>query len=230
MQSKEYQNIIVTLERGMDEVQRGYINSQRAVITLKTNEFNLVRRHSAMLEVETHLRKENSTLKADLRDLDKTARETISRLLRAKNEALFKVDNLLKKLDGKPKQMQKVLFPLPLLTSFLVESVPASQVAQIDNRLQSFISKTRVLLQREQEWISQKALIDTEVKEIKRLKEENDKLTILYTQEKLQHEKMESAFDGLTNQFASVRDVLKMNLQPLAYLFFSRVVLHLKNS
>ncbi len=116
MQSKEYQNIIVTLERGMDEVQRGYSNSQRAVITLKTNEFNLVRRHSAMLEVETHLRKENSTLKADLRDLDKTARETISRLLRAKNVALFKVDNLLKKLDGKPKQMQKVLSPLPLCT------------------------------------------------------------------------------------------------------------------
>lgn len=103
MQSKEFQNIIITLERGMDEVQRAYINSQRAVITLKTNEFNLVRRHSAMLEVETHLRKENSTLKADLRDLDKTARETISRLLRGKNEALFKVDSLLKKLDGKGK-------------------------------------------------------------------------------------------------------------------------------
>lgn len=58
-------------------------------------------------------------------------------------------------------------------------------MAQLDNRLQSFISKTRVLLEREQEWISQKALIEMEVKEIKRLKDENDKLSLLYSQEKL---------------------------------------------
>ena len=97
---KECDVIIDTIQNEPNEIQRKFILAQRTVASLKANELILVRRHSAMQDIENHLRKENAVINADLIALDKTARETIMRLLITKSELTKKNETLLSKIDG----------------------------------------------------------------------------------------------------------------------------------
>jgi hypothetical protein len=101
MRATELKELVDTLALDdQDLIKSKYIKAQRNAIALKSNEIVLIRRHSAMANTENHLRKENSTLQADIRGLDKTAKETILRLLVQKTDTAKKIDQLLAKIDG----------------------------------------------------------------------------------------------------------------------------------
>lgn len=62
IKARELGNAVTAMENGPDETNRAFIISQRHLISLKSNELNLIRRYKAMSEVESHLRKQNTSL------------------------------------------------------------------------------------------------------------------------------------------------------------------------
>ncbi|KAJ3218623.1 hypothetical protein HK099_004994 [Clydaea vesicula] len=182
MKAKELEHMVENLKAGPEEISRNYIVVHRNFIALKANEAVLIRRHKALTEVESHLRKHNSSLQADVLALDKSAKETIMRLIVKKKELEVKVEVLLRKLD---------------------ESVPATLLAQADHKLEAYIAKTRLLLEREQEWICQKSHCEIEIKKARETNEENEKLQLQYFKAQETAVKMEDALGALSNQFSS---------------------------
>lgn len=101
MKTNELAELVDTISNDdQNELSKKYTTAKRNLIALKSNEMLLIRRHSAMANTENHLRKENSTLQADIRVLDKTAKETLLRLLVEKTESSRKTEELLRRLDG----------------------------------------------------------------------------------------------------------------------------------
>lgn len=54
------------------------------------------------------------------------------------------------------------------------------RLAETENKLQNYVSKTKVLLEREQEWIYQRNKQEAELHEFRKLQDENDKLQMQY--------------------------------------------------
>jgi hypothetical protein len=102
-----------------------------------------------------------------------------------KTDTAKKIDQLLAKVDG-----------MYLLFNIL-ESVPAVLLAKADNRLEAYIAKTRILLEREQEFISQRTHDDNEIKTAHSLREENERLQLLYSEAQETAIKMEDALGGM---------------------------------
>ncbi|KAJ3018475.1 UNVERIFIED_CONTAM: hypothetical protein HDU68_011137 [Siphonaria sp. JEL0065] len=116
-----------------NHTQRSLVESQRSVAVLRVNEINLKRKYLAVADLEMNIRKENTKLKTDLMALDRVARETISRLQISKAEALRRVEALMASLE---------------------DSVPKSDFSLLQNKLDLYVSKTKLLLDREQTWIA----------------------------------------------------------------------------
>ncbi|CAI9583379.1 unnamed protein product, partial [Staurois parvus] len=66
---------------------------------LRVNEKSLTRRYTTLLEMEQHLRKENSKLRDDISDMEVAVGERIGYLQRYKEIAAFKMAALQKALD-----------------------------------------------------------------------------------------------------------------------------------
>lgn len=69
--------------------------------------------------------------------------------------------------------------------------------------MEAYISKTRILLEREQEFISQRAHDDNEIRTAHNLREENEKLQLQLSEAQETAIKMEEALGVLGNQFSS---------------------------
>jgi hypothetical protein len=94
----------------------------------------------------------------DLIGLDKVARETIGRLSRSKREFAARVDTL---------------------QSMLSESAPASDLAAVRNSLELYTAKTRLLIERENQWIEDRTRRDLDRVELIAAKEKIEDLKMM---------------------------------------------------
>ncbi|KAJ1568507.1 hypothetical protein HK405_001162, partial [Cladochytrium tenue] len=108
---------------------------QRQVTVLRVNEAVLKRRQLAMADLEAICRKENAKLQDDILKLETKSRETIGGLHRTKKELRARVDELL---------------------GILSDTVPYRDYSAVRNSLELYKAKTKLLLEREQEWIADK--------------------------------------------------------------------------
>ncbi|KAJ3333648.1 hypothetical protein HDU76_005628 [Blyttiomyces sp. JEL0837] len=126
-------------------LRKALVDSQRTVTILRVNEAALRRRYLAIADVEAICRKENGKLKMDLLQHDRVARETIGRLRRSKKELSLRCDGLQKSL---------------------ADSVPICEYNAVRNNLNLFKAKTKLLLEREQEWINNKMQAETDSRDL----------------------------------------------------------------
>ncbi|KAJ3344968.1 hypothetical protein HDU83_004566 [Entophlyctis luteolus] len=160
-----------------NKTQKALIDSQRAVTVLKVNEMNLKRKYMAATDVEQNVRKENMKLKSDLIAVDRVARETISRILQGKTDESHRVETL---------------------ENLLRETVPKSDFKVLQNQLELYVSKTKVLLEREINWISERDHHETESKNLVLAKQRIEDLE-LELHEAIQNTKhIESALSDLS--------------------------------
>ncbi|KAJ3055080.1 hypothetical protein HK097_011570 [Rhizophlyctis rosea] len=132
VQVKELKVIAESIAMGPEDVKKNLVETQRRLIVLLANEKTLTRRYLAMVDVEEGLRKEGERLKADVSQLDRSAKETIGRLQRAKSAAYKEVE---------------------LLQRQLSESVSVVEHNKLEAHLQLLQTKTRNLLERQTQWI-----------------------------------------------------------------------------
>ncbi|KAK6098993.1 40S ribosomal protein S26 [Batrachochytrium dendrobatidis] len=159
------ESLLATTEASSDEITRATIDAHRKLIVMQVNEGMLARRYTALSDVEAFLQKENARLKEDLIDMSKSARETILRLQFKKNST----EAVLEKLQHE-----------------FANSVPQNQHLLLYNRLQTHISKTRLLMDREREWTEHcmshednRNIIEKQRKEIYKLTVQLDEATQL---------------------------------------------------
>uniref|UniRef100_A0AAY4CGZ3 BZIP domain-containing protein n=1 Tax=Denticeps clupeoides TaxID=299321 RepID=A0AAY4CGZ3_9TELE len=100
----------------------------RKMTVLRVNENSLTRRYTTLLELEQHLRKENSKLREDFVQMEATVIERIGYLQRFKEMADFKIASLQKALDG---------------------SVPASELEKANKQYTDLTVKYRDVLQKD---------------------------------------------------------------------------------
>ncbi|KAI8621520.1 hypothetical protein BC830DRAFT_180184 [Chytriomyces sp. MP71] len=128
-----------------NHTQRCLVESQRNVAVLRVNEITMKRKYMAVADAEVITRKENMKLKTDLMALDRVARETIGRLTRAKFELRDRVQ---------------------VLTEICQGSVPKTDYNLLQNKLDLYVAKTKLLLDREQNWISERDKRESDSKEL----------------------------------------------------------------
>nr|KAJ3422939.1 hypothetical protein HK105_005441 [Polyrhizophydium stewartii] len=156
--ARELESLVAHLENmAGDDARRFGVEAGRKLVVLQVNEKTLSRRYTALAEVEQLLRKENARLRDDITGIDRSARETILRLHRRKREDEARIESL---------------------ESMLADSVPASQHALLSNRLEAQTAKTRLLLDRERDWIEHRADQESARNDVVRLKQNVESLTL----------------------------------------------------
>ena len=129
---KEFEALVQTNVNDSDYIHKSLIEAQRNLVVLKVNEEILTRRYVVAQESEERMSKEIHRLNSDLINLDKVARSTILRLKKSKNEALSRTEKLEKEL---------------------LESIPKTDYLRQEHKLKLFISKCKILMEREKAWI-----------------------------------------------------------------------------
>ncbi|KAJ3236898.1 hypothetical protein HDU78_004338 [Chytriomyces hyalinus] len=130
-----------------NHTQRSLVESQRAVAVLRVNEVTLKRKYLAAADAEQTTRKDNAKLKSDLMALDRVARETISRLNRSNTELCERIYNLTKVCE---------------------DSIPKTDFNLLQNKSDLHIAKTKLLLEREQNWVSEREQREADSRELVR--------------------------------------------------------------
>ena len=126
------EEIVQKLELEPESLKMKYVESQRKLIVCEVNEKALIRRMTACESAEKSIFKEKQRLKDDISELDGTARQTISRLYRHKKEAESFANEMSEKWS---------------------ESVSLKEHKLLQNKLAMYISKTKLLLERERDFI-----------------------------------------------------------------------------
>ncbi|KAI9366012.1 hypothetical protein DFJ73DRAFT_955828 [Zopfochytrium polystomum] len=151
IKAEEAQKALQSLSSGShQDLRNALCDSQRNVAVLRVNEATLKRRHMALAEVEALCRKENARLQSDFMQLERTSREAICELNRAKRKLKAKIDDLLRDL---------------------AESVPYRDYTNLRNSLELYRAKTRYLLEKEQDWVQEKIRCESDAKELQAAKE-----------------------------------------------------------
>ncbi|KAH6563917.1 hypothetical protein BASA60_010539 [Batrachochytrium salamandrivorans] len=163
------ESLLKMTENSSDEITRSTIDAHRKLVVMQVNESMLNRRYTALVEVETLLRKENTKLKVDMMDMSKSARETILRLQIKNSES----DSMFEKLQRD-----------------YLETVPQNEYTMLYNRFQTQIQKTKLLMDREREWVEQRMnqenaenTVSTQLEEINQLKlrlDETERIVKMY--------------------------------------------------
>ncbi|XP_028813542.1 centrosomal protein of 290 kDa isoform X9 [Denticeps clupeoides] len=125
---KEFTHWLNVLEKEPTEIRRQISEAARKMTVLRVNENSLTRRYTTLLELEQHLRKENSKLREDFVQMEATVIERIGYLQRFKEMADFKIASLQKALDG---------------------SVPASELEKANKQYTDLTVKYRDVLQKD---------------------------------------------------------------------------------
>ncbi|TRZ00666.1 hypothetical protein DNTS_032011 [Danionella cerebrum] len=136
---KEYNLLLEALEKDPSEVRRELAEMGRKMMVLRVNEKCLTRRYTTLLELEQHLRKENSKLKDDFTQMQATITERIGYLQRFKEMAAFKMAALQKSLDA---------------------SVPASELEKANKQFTELTIKYRNLLQKDNHLVQKTSTLE----------------------------------------------------------------------
>ncbi|XP_032834088.2 centrosomal protein of 290 kDa [Petromyzon marinus] len=125
---QEYNNLLEASKLDGGELTRKLSEMSRRMTVLRVNELALGRRHAALAEAESHERRENARLHADVTDMEAAVAQRIGYLQRYKDMASYKIAAL-----------QKAL----------ADSVPASELEVAHGRYNELTAKYRDLLQRD---------------------------------------------------------------------------------
>uniref|UniRef100_A0A8B9FGM0 Centrosomal protein 290 n=1 Tax=Amazona collaria TaxID=241587 RepID=A0A8B9FGM0_9PSIT len=123
-----YSNLLSALQLDPDETKKVLAENNRKITVLRVNERSLTRQHSALLETERHLRKENEKLKGEITHMETAVAEKVGNLQRFKEMASFKIAALQKVLDG---------------------SVPLSELELANKQYNALTAKYRDMLQKD---------------------------------------------------------------------------------
>ncbi|KAM4670373.1 centrosomal protein of 290 kDa isoform 9-T13 [Amazona ochrocephala] len=123
-----YSNLLGALQLDPDETKKVLAENNRKITVLRVNERSLTRQHSALLETERHLRKENEKLKGEITHMETAVAEKVGNLQRFKEMASFKIAALQKVLDG---------------------SVPLSELELANKQYNALTAKYRDMLQKD---------------------------------------------------------------------------------
>ena len=180
---KQLQESLSDLELPKESLQKRYIEQQRKLIVFEVNQMNLNRRIVALETCESNLKKELAIMRNNVQDIDQSARQTISRLYSYKKEA----SNLANDMGEK-----------------YLQSVPVKSYKAIENKLEMYISKTKLLMERERNQID----IHSE-NENYRLKAESlsDAVNVLESK-LLEYQLKASKFDEIVSSAVEVGDYL----------------------
>ncbi|KAJ3177182.1 hypothetical protein HK101_010313, partial [Irineochytrium annulatum] len=159
-----------------DTLKRALIESQRAAIVLRVNELNLKRRHMAMADTEKYLRKENGRLKEEVSDMDRSTYQAVEFLKATKEELSARLEKL---------------------QSMLAQSVPKADYTAQENKLCFYLAKTKLLLQREREWIEDKTRTETEARELTMYKGRTEDLELQLHASKEMCQELQSALEDM---------------------------------
>ncbi|KAI8905079.1 hypothetical protein EDD86DRAFT_212204 [Gorgonomyces haynaldii] len=135
------EKLIQDLSLNPDQMRQELIQVERRLVVLEVNEQALMRRYQASLQVESLRNKENEQLRHSLQTLEHRARATIMKLNTFRNES---------------KDMIRVL------QDKLEQSVSQSEYVILENKLKMYISKTKVLIEKERDWIDQRVTHELE--------------------------------------------------------------------
>ncbi|KAI9202124.1 uncharacterized protein BJ171DRAFT_515759 [Polychytrium aggregatum] len=152
---REMDRLVDSLSKDPESVRADLIEAQRKVSVLSVNEHNLKRRYSAMLEVESILRKESSSLKNEIFRLEKVSRETIMRLYQSKKE-----------LQAQAQHLEKEL----------ADSVRLSDFLQLQNTMELYKTKTKLLLDKERDWITDRDRRESDSRKVSHQREQIEQL------------------------------------------------------
>ncbi|XP_036615279.1 centrosomal protein of 290 kDa [Trichosurus vulpecula] len=97
---KEYNNLLNALQMDADETKKLLSESSRKISVLQVNEKSLVRQYTTLLEMERHLRKENSKQKNELIAMEAAVGDRIGHLQRFKETTTFRIAALQKLMDN----------------------------------------------------------------------------------------------------------------------------------
>ena len=127
------QESLANLELPKDSLQKRFIDQQRKYIVLEVNQINLNRRIIALETCEANLKKQLTQSELNYVEIDQVARQTISRLYLHSKETTGIANDLSEKYR---------------------ESVPFKSFKALENKLEMYISKTKLLLERERNQIN----------------------------------------------------------------------------
>ncbi|XP_069085718.1 centrosomal protein of 290 kDa [Pleurodeles waltl] len=96
---KEFERLMDTLQLDPHGMKKQLMENSRKITVFKVNEKSLTRRYTTLLEMEQHLRKENSKLRTELSEIEVAVEDRIGYLQRYKEMAAFKIAALQKALD-----------------------------------------------------------------------------------------------------------------------------------
>uniref|UniRef100_A0A4X2L756 Centrosomal protein 290 n=1 Tax=Vombatus ursinus TaxID=29139 RepID=A0A4X2L756_VOMUR len=125
---KEYNNLLNALQMDADEMKKHLSESSRKISILQVNEKSLIRQYTTLLEMERHLRKENSKQKNELIAMEAAVGDRIGHLQRFKETTIFRIAALQKLIDN---------------------SVPLSELELANKQYSELTAKYRDMLQKD---------------------------------------------------------------------------------
>ncbi|XP_065812706.1 centrosomal protein of 290 kDa [Labrus bergylta] len=174
---REFKELLDTLQKDPEEINRQLSEVLRNMTVLKVNEKKLTRRYITLLEQEQHLRKENGKLRDDSSQMQASVTQRMGYLQRFKAMAAYKIAALQKALD---------------------DSVPSSDLEKANKQYTELTVKYRDMLQRDGRLIQRTTNLERLENENESLQEQissmNKELEI--TKEKLNT--LEQAWDNIS--------------------------------
>lgn len=175
IKSQRLELIIASMNYDSESLQSKLVESERMLVVLEVNEHALLRRYAASHQVETQYRNETLRLKKDLSDLEKTAKTTISRLNRYRKESLERAT---------------------IAEEKLAESVSLVEHKVLENKLCMYISKAKILQERERDSIERNQKHQVEVASVASMQEKIQELQIAMSEKELQLQKYKDILES----------------------------------
>ncbi|XP_051787455.1 centrosomal protein of 290 kDa [Erpetoichthys calabaricus] len=97
---QEYNHWLDVMQMDSEEIKKQVAEAARKRTILLVNEKSLTRRYTTLLEMEQHLRKENTKLRSEIASMESAVVERIGYLQRYKDMAAFRIASLQKSLDN----------------------------------------------------------------------------------------------------------------------------------
>lgn len=175
--------VINDLNLDPESIQQRYVIQQRKLIVSEVDHMNLKRKLVSMESSQNYLRKFNAEMQDNMRDIDETARLTITRLYHFKKQATDFAEEIGDKYS---------------------DSISLQRYKIMENKLAMYISKTKLLLEREREQVDIYANNENFRLKAEILSEEKCRLEALVKEYQLKAD----AFDKLSSSVAETGDYL----------------------
>ncbi|KAJ3119912.1 hypothetical protein HK098_005020, partial [Nowakowskiella sp. JEL0407] len=189
----QFESLINKLNYGPDDIRRELVESRREAVVLRVNEVVLSRKYLAVAEREKNVNLELEKLKFDKIQTNKATAEKISLLEKLKNNAEHRLHSLSRELS---------------------HSVSSTEHSNLENKLNLYISKTRVLLQKEIDFIEKNEENEANLRNLKSLQVEVSDMQLKLKAERARADKMEESFLEFTKykELPDIQDRLKSEM------------------